>query len=171
MDQIEDVRAADLIPRRASRSAPLNCVYLVSISPKALAAADEQGVPTRNSASAIFDEMVWVEPLDLTKARELLNGRVIGLPDAFIKLCYVLSGGLPKDLLRIARTVSAIKPGTSGGTPELAQAVTAAITDELDGLVHRAMADVASLGDPGRPGLAQTAERQALADKLIKHPR
>ena len=154
MDQIEDVRAADLfLTELQFFFGTSNCVYLVSISPKALAAADEQGVPTRNSASAIFDEIVWVDPLDLIKARDLLNGRVIGLPDAFIKLCYVLSGGLPKDLLRIARTVSAIKPGTSGGTPELAQAVAAAITDELDGLVHRAMADVAFLEILAAPGL------------------
>ena len=154
MDQIEDVRAADLfLTELQFFFGTSNCVYLVSISPKALAAADEHGVPTRNSASAISDEIVWVDPLDLTKARELLNGRVIGLPDAFIKLCYVLSGGLPKDLLRIARTVSAIKIGTPVGTSELAQAAATAIADELEILAHRAMADAASLEILAAPGL------------------
>jgi hypothetical protein len=146
MDQIEDIRAADLfLAELQSVFGTSNCVYLISVSPKALAAADEFEVPTRNSASAIFDEMVWVEPLDLPTARNLLNQRVIGFQDRFIELCYVLSGGLPKDLLRIARTISPIKTGTSGATPELADAAAAAITAELDGLAHRAMADAVSL--------------------------
>lgn len=154
MDQIGDVRAADLfLAALQSVFGASDCVYLISISPKALADTDELGVPTRNSASAIFDEMVWVEPLDLPTARKLLNQRVIGLPAGFIELCYVLSGGLPKDLLRIARTISAIKNGTSGATPELADAVAAAITDELAGLAHRAMADAVSLEIPAAPGL------------------
>jgi hypothetical protein len=146
IDQIGDVRAADLfLAELQSVFGTSNCVYLISISPKALADTDELEVPARNSASAIFDELVWVEPLDLPTARNLLNQRVIGLPDGFIELCYVLSGGLPKDLLRLARTISAIKSGTSGAAPELADAVAAAVIDELGGLAHRAMADAVSL--------------------------
>jgi hypothetical protein len=97
--------------------------------------------------------MVWVEPLDLPTVRKLLNQRVIGLPDGYIELSYVLSGGLPKDLLRIARTTSAISSGTSEVTPDLADAVAAAITDELDQLAHRAMADAVSLEIPAAPEL------------------
>jgi hypothetical protein len=154
MDQIGDVRAASLfLAELQSVFGTSNCVYLISISPKALAHADKLKVPIRNSASAIFDEMVWVEPLDLPTARKLLSQRVIGLPDGYIELSYVLSGGLPKDLLRIARTISAIKSDTSEATPELADAVAAAITDELDGLAHRAMADAVSLEILAVPGL------------------
>jgi len=91
--------------------------------------------------------------LNLPTAQDLLNGRVIGLPEGFIKLCFVLSGGLPKDLLRIARTVAAIKSDKSSDTPELALAAAAAITDELEGLVHRAMADAASLEILAAPDL------------------
>ncbi len=154
MDQIEDVRAAELfLAELRSVFGASNCVYLISISSKVLADADELELPIRNSASAIFDEIVWVEPLDLTTARELLNQRVVGLPGGFIELCYVLSGGLPRDLFRIARVISAIGSGASRDTPQLAHAVTAAITGELGGLAHRAMTDAASLEVPAVPGL------------------
>jgi hypothetical protein len=53
--------------------------------------------------------------------RDLLNRRVIGFPVEFIALCYVLSGGLPKDLLRVACTISMINScGDSPDHPELA---------------------------------------------------
>jgi hypothetical protein len=173
MDQIEDVRAADLfLAELQSVFGTSNCVYLISVSPKALAAADEFEAPTRNSASAIFDEMVWVEPLDLPTARNLLNQRVIGLQDRFIELCYVLSGGLPKDLLRIARTISPIKSGTSRATPELADAAAAAITGELDGLAHRAMADAVSLELLAASGLLKLLSdiiRQISQSRSLSH--
>ena len=152
MDQIEDVRAADLfLAELQPVFGTSNCVYIISVSPKTL--ADEFGVPARNSVSEVFDELVWVEPLDLLTARNLLNQRVIGLEDGFIDLCFVLSGGLPKDLLRIARTIFPIKNGTSETTPGLADAAAAAITDELDGLAHLAMADAISLEIPAAPDL------------------
>jgi hypothetical protein len=154
MDQIGDIRAAGLfLAELQSVFGTSNCVYLISTSPRALADADKLEVPVRKSASAIFDEMVWVEPLDLPTVRKLLNQRVIGLLDGYIELSYVLSGGLPKDLLRIARTTSAIGSGTSAAAPDLAAAVAAAITDELDQLAHRAMADAVSLEIPAAPEL------------------
>jgi hypothetical protein len=154
LDQIGDVRAADLfLGELQSIVGTSNCVYIISVAPKALIADDELEVPNRNSASAIFDELVWVEPLDLPEARALLNQRTIGLQDGFIELCYVLSGGLPQELLRIARIISAVKDGKSGATPELSGAVAVAITNELDGLAHLAMADAASLGILAAPGL------------------
>jgi hypothetical protein len=46
-----------------------------------------------------------IGPLDLRAARQLLEGRVIGLPYPFTALCYVLSGGVPREPMRTARAV------------------------------------------------------------------
>ncbi|MEV0389479.1 hypothetical protein [Nonomuraea sp. NPDC050643] len=47
--------------------------------------------------------MVRVEPLGQEDAGRLLASRVIGLPAAFTGLFNALAGGIPRDLLRIAR--------------------------------------------------------------------
>ena len=156
MDRIEDARGAG---RFLAELKPVfgtsNCVYLISVSPGTLAAADELDGRMKNSASSVFDEMVWVEPLSLARARVLLDHRVIGLQATFIALCYVLSGELPRDLLRIARTMSTIHGGESGAGLELADVTEDVITVELNGFTRRAMAHAASLDIPAAPDLLE----------------
>jgi hypothetical protein len=156
MDRIEDIRDAD---RFLAGLKPMfgtsNCVYLISVSPGTLAAADELEGRMKNSASSVFDEMVWVESLSLARARVLLAHRVIGLQVTFIALCYVLSGGLPRDLLRIARAMSTIHGGESGKGLELADVTEDVITVELNGFTRRAMAHASSLEIPATPDLLE----------------
>jgi len=156
MDRIEDARGAH---RFLAELKPVfgtsNCVYLISVSPGTLAAADELDGRTRNSATSVFDEMVWVEQLSLARARILLAHRVIGLQPTFIALCYVMSGGLPRDLLRIARTMSTIHGGESRAGLKLADVAEDVITVELNGFTHRAMAHAASLEIPATPDLLE----------------
>jgi hypothetical protein len=41
--------------------------------------------------------------LSLAESRDVLESRVTGLPIPFQCLCHVLAGGLPRDLIRVAR--------------------------------------------------------------------
>jgi hypothetical protein len=152
MDQIEDAGEAHKLLNELSAVFGIpHCVYLIAVSPDTLAVTNQRTVPLKTSSGGLFDEMVWVEPLDLAGAGDLLDRRVIGLPAAYIALCYVLSGGLPRDLLRVAR---AIFTGASVGTRiGLAKVARDVITDEIVALRRRALAHAASLDIPALPDL------------------
>ncbi len=81
------------------------CLFLVSVSEDALARFERRGLPVRDAFDSAFDSIVPVEYLNLQDATRLLAGRVAGLPDPFIALCHVLSGGLPRELLRATRSL------------------------------------------------------------------
>ena len=152
MDQIEDAQGADRFLKELSSVFGIpHCVYLISVSPDTLAATDQRMVPLKTSSGGLFDEMVWIEPLDLPQASDLLDHRVIGLPAAFIALCYVLSGGLPRDLLRVARAI--FTTGGDSANVGLAKATHNVIKDEIRALKHRAMAHASSLDIPATPNL------------------
>jgi hypothetical protein len=153
MDRIEDAQSANrFLAELSSVFGTSHSVYPISISPDALAAGGKRMVPLKTASNGIFDEIVWVEPLDLPAAGDLLDRRVVGLPAAFIALCYVLSGGLPRDLLRIGRAIFTVK---SEGSKELGlcDVTENVINDELFALEHRAMAQAVSLEIPASPDL------------------
>jgi len=80
-----------------------HCYYLISVSDDALAAYEMRGLPMRDAFDSAFDEVIHVRYFRLADSGQMLRKRVIGMPDAFIRLCHCLSGGLPRDLIRVAR--------------------------------------------------------------------
>lgn len=106
------------------------CHFLVSVSEEALSNFDRRGAHLRDAFDSAFDEIMYVQPLRFTEARALLAQRVIGLSVPYQALCHVLSGGLPRDLIRVARTVVAAKPDTHDG--RLGQVVSDLISIERD---------------------------------------
>jgi hypothetical protein len=157
MDQIDDAQKACMfLDELGAVFGTPKCVYLLALSPGTLAAADPRTVPLKTSSSGLFDEMVWVEEFSLQEAADLLDSRVIGMPAAFIALSYVLSGGVPRDLLRVARAIygAAGEYSASGGGAaharscpiSLREAADRVIGAEIEALRHRAMASAASLG-------------------------
>ncbi len=116
-----------------------------------------------------------INPLDLREAGDLLDRRVIGLPYAFIVLCYVLSGGLPRDLLRIARAIFitsgfAASGGRAPDKLELTQAAHNVITDEIMALKHRATAHAASLDIPASPDLLRLLTTEDWPTRYLNDP-
>jgi hypothetical protein len=150
MDQIGDPGAACMFLEELSAAfGTANCVYLLAIAPGTLAAVDRRTVPLKTASGGLFDEMVWVEPLTLTEAASLLDARVIGMPHAFIALCYVMSGGVPRELLRVARAVidAAEQPVLKAeGGLALSAAAEHVIKAEIRSLRHRAVASAAAMG-------------------------
>ena len=153
VDKIEDPAAAALFLDELSVifGTP-NCVYLLSTRPDALAPVDPRTVPTKTASSDLFDEVVWVEPLTLQEAADFIDCRVTGMPAAFIALCHVLSGGLPRELLRVARAVCAVTADESNenGVP-LATAARRVINDELRAVRHRVHASASTMGIGATP--------------------
>ena len=62
--------------------------------------------------------MIRIGPLELGIARQVLELRAIGLPYPFIALCYVLSGGVPRELMRIARGIFDVRNDVRFGSAD-----------------------------------------------------
>ena len=106
IDRIEDAENAEkfLNDIKAIFGIP-NCFYIASLSADALANFERRVVSTRTAFDTTFDTVMRIGPLELRTAMQVLELRAIGLPYPFITLCYVLSGGVPRELMRIARAV------------------------------------------------------------------
>ncbi|WP_410616499.1 hypothetical protein [Amycolatopsis sp. lyj-109] len=99
------------------------CFFLVSVSEDAAAGFERRGVPFRDVFDSAFDDVISVQHLDLRSARKILHGLLLGWTEPFVGLCYVLSGGLPRDLRRIARELVSHRDEADGielGTAALA---------------------------------------------------
>jgi len=90
------------------------CFYLVSVSEDALSKFARRGLPVRDEFDSAFDEIVYVDYIDWTIARRILNRRIVRLPIPFVFFCYWLSGGLPRDLVRACRELFLQAPPSPG---------------------------------------------------------
>lgn len=83
------------------------CNFLVSVSEDAAADFERRGVPFRSTFDSSFDDIVSIGYFDRITAAMVLEARITGLFRPFILLCHALSGGLARDLVRIARELLA----------------------------------------------------------------
>jgi hypothetical protein len=81
------------------------CFYLVSVSENAMSSFERRGLPFRDEFDSTFDTIIEVDYLNLQLGKRLLQRRVIGLPVPFLCLCYCLSGGLARDMIRACRNL------------------------------------------------------------------
>ncbi|HJQ47882.1 MAG TPA: transcriptional regulator [Amycolatopsis sp.] len=126
-------------------------LFVVSVSEDALASFERRGLPVRDAFDSAFDVIFRLGYLSLGDARSVLNSRVLGLPEPFVCLSHCLSGGLPRELIRVARQVTA-EEGT------------------LDEACHRLVADdlagkVAGL----RTVVARESQSDVAASELVRH--
>jgi hypothetical protein len=83
-----------------------NCSFIVSVSEHAWARFEHRGLPFRDAFDSSFDEVVLVPPLRPNESRDLLKRRNAEITDVQALFCHCLSGGLPRDLLRAARSLA-----------------------------------------------------------------
>ena len=77
--------------------------FVVSVSMEALRRFEERGVPARDAFDSAFDVIVPARLLTLHESCQVLAARVAAFPTILALYCHAWSGGLPRDLLRIAR--------------------------------------------------------------------
>jgi hypothetical protein len=134
-------------------------LFLVSVSEDALAAFERRGLPVRDAFDSAFDVIFRVEYLKLGDARQVLSRRVLGLPDPFACLCHCLSGGLPRELIRVARQVIS----GSGPLADVARRVVADdLADKRAGL--RTIVARGGYADVGVGDLVRHVDAHATAD-------
>lgn len=86
------------------------CYFIATVSEDAIESFEQRGLPFRDVFDSCFDDIIAVQGLSFAEARTVLSRRVIGLEDEFVALCYCVSGGFPRDLIRIARAIVAGYP-------------------------------------------------------------
>jgi hypothetical protein len=107
------------------------CFYLISVSEHALASFDRRGIGFRDAFDSALDDIVLVDFLTLDQSRTLLNRRILRLPDPYLQLCHMLSGGLPRDLIRQARALLEIAD-LKNGSLSVVEAADALVARDVD---------------------------------------
>lgn len=79
--------------------------FFVSVSESAMSTFERRGLAFRNAFDSAFDSVIYIDSLEFSDAQALLARRVIGLPVPHAALCYAISGGVPRDLIRACRTL------------------------------------------------------------------
>lgn len=79
------------------------CFFLVAVAEDVGSVFAQRATAGRSILENAFDDIILVDPLDFEETRDLLLKRVPGFTDSFVYLVHALSGGLPRELIRIAR--------------------------------------------------------------------
>jgi hypothetical protein len=80
-----------------------NCFFLVSVAEDVGFLFSRRSIVGQSTLEHSFDDVVVVETLEFGEAREMLSTRVPGFTDSFVFLALALSGGLPREMIRVAR--------------------------------------------------------------------
>lgn len=83
-----------------------HCYFVVTVAEELGLLLSQRGMNGRSIADSAFDEIIVLEPMSFELCRELLTRRVPGFTEPFVWLSFVLSGGLPRDLIRVARRLA-----------------------------------------------------------------
>ena len=83
-----------------------NVYYLISVSQNAMSNFERRGLPFRDAFDSSFDDIIAVDFMDFETARRLIVQRVIGMPMQFQALCYCISGGLAREIVRSCRDLA-----------------------------------------------------------------
>ncbi|WP_189049388.1 P-loop NTPase fold protein [Micromonospora sonchi] len=128
-----------------------HCAYLVSVSEEALVNFERRVVRTRTVFDSAFDHVVHLRPMLMSDSVTLLRHRLSGVPSCFWMLCHCLAGGMPRDVLRVARMMFELHRRSTVGK-ELdamtAQLVALEVQAVKRGFQQRIVRDVAEGGDP-----------------------
>jgi hypothetical protein len=79
------------------------CYYLVSVSENAMSNFNRRGMPFRDVFDSSFDDIICIDYFNFESSKKLIERRIIGMPVPFMCLCYLMSGGLARDLIRVYR--------------------------------------------------------------------
>lgn len=96
--------------------------YLVSISEDALSDFERRGQPLRDVFDSVFADVIHVDCLNHRESSLLVKRRAIGVPPPWPALFHALSGGLPRETLRVARQavrLAATEPALDSVTARL----------------------------------------------------
>jgi hypothetical protein len=109
------------------------CFFLVAVAEDVGSIFSQRATAGRSILENAFDDIVLVEPLDFQETRDLLLKRVPGFTDSFVYLVHALSGGLPRELIRITRRLVDVneEASTANRHPRLQDLAFCLVKEEL----------------------------------------
>ncbi|TNC22747.1 P-loop NTPase fold protein [Amycolatopsis alkalitolerans] len=148
IDELDKVASAEHAHRFVNELKALfgvpGCHFVLSVSEDALISFERRGFSVRDAFDSAFDEIIRLDYLTLPESREVLGRRVIGLPEPFVCFAHCFSGGLPRDLIRVARAMMDVAQTTPA--PGLAQVCTALTGTAIEQAARLAQREVRPLG-------------------------
>lgn len=121
--------------------------FVVAVSTDALAAFEKRGLSTRDAFDSAFDVIVETERLTLDESLSIVQSRATGFAPLIAMFCHAWSGGLPRELLRAARTLVTHQRQSTDGPLSLIELVEHLIRADLDAAIRASMRSL----DPGDP--------------------
>ncbi len=123
------------------------CFYLLSVSESAMSNFERRGLPVRDAFDSALDRIVHFDYLDLELSKKLLRRRITGrFPVPFICLCYILSGGLPRDLIRVCLDLSRLAPNDAADEqPTIADICNTLVRNDLAAKVRAMRVEASKL--------------------------
>ncbi len=139
------------------------CFFLVSLSEDAMSRFRRRGLPVRDVFDSSFDDVIRIDHFDDRDSVELLERRVVGVPVPFLLLCHVLSGGLPRDTIRVARDLVWLARATEepDDLDELARSI---VIRDVCAKVEATRVAIVREDDPCADGVLQWLEELASID-------
>ena len=107
------------------------CFFLVAVAEDVGSVFAQRATVGRSMLENAFDDIIVVEPLKLEETRDLLLKRVPGFTDSFVYLVHALSGGLPRELIRITRRLVDVNQEFSSSRPLLESLTFVLIQEQL----------------------------------------
>jgi hypothetical protein len=107
IDEVDRIGSADKASKFLSEVKAIfgtpHCYFVVAIADELGIEFSRRAITSRSLTDNIFDEIISIEPMSFDMCRDLLTRRVLGFTESFVWLSLVLSGGVPRDLIRVAR--------------------------------------------------------------------
>lgn len=148
IDELDKIASAEHAHRFVNELKALfgvpGCHFVLSVSEDALISFERRGFAVRDAFDSAFDEIIRVDQLTLAESRKLLSSRLIGLAEPFVCLCHCFSGGLPRDLIRVARAMMDI--AHTSPSPDLAQVSSALTRTAIEQAARLAQRELAPQG-------------------------
>jgi hypothetical protein len=121
------------------------CSFLLSLSDNAADQFARRGMPIRDTFDSALDTVVTVPPLTFIEARRMIRRRATVLSDAEILFCHCVAGGLPRELLRVARQLLA-ECGRPDADASLIAAFGRVLNEEASARVNATVSHIRNMG-------------------------
>jgi hypothetical protein len=144
--------------------------FVVTVSEDALESFAARGIPIRDAFDSAFDTILHVRRSSVSDSELLLGSRAIGFPYSAILLCHALSGGLPRELIRVARKCVSTR-NTIGVALSIETLADALVRDEITDRLNVAVALAYAVDDQKAAAVLAELRTQARDETYDLLPR
>jgi hypothetical protein len=140
-----------------------SCSFLVSVSSSAWARFVKRGINVRDALDSSLDAIEPIDALDFLEARSLIRHRREEMSDSQIAFCYALAGGLPREIMRCARSVAMRNRDEEGNSHTLSAVADRVLQMEFTRLIAAIKSDLSAWEFGDRDRMLRILDRVAEA--------